>query len=432
VPPTLKPHFVRQALIIVGKHPAGKPLAERLAAYDDLLKEVELRLRIDGSDNVGHGRPFGVHVSLAGTRAVLRENDAFPTLLISTQQAFGGAPQQGQEADPRQRLENELRDKLSQAFQIETLVFHPPQTKQRSFGREGWQELPLAYVVLRAKDEAVDRLPPAQFDLEFSDGDGQVRLPVRSQVVLLDARAKSPPLRPSREVKVRQLLDDREIAKGNVRLEVVATARGLVPELDQLLKEPAQIPGFEVKQTAEQGLSVASLEAGENIEALTERRWLIELKPASDSPPESFAFPQSADAAYAVTNQRYDDADIVDAGATTPLHWPVTHAAGRWLWPAAGIGAIVLAIIAIVAFLRLRKPARVAARVYARPQQLTPFTLIGLLRRMHSDASLKFSPSQQQDLGGTIARLENQFFSRGETAPNADLDGIATLWLSRV
>lgn len=432
VPPALKPHLVRQALVVIGKHPAAKPLVERLAAYDDLLKEVELRLRIDGSNNVGHGRPFGVHVSLAGTRAVLRENDAFPTLLISNAAIAASMGQPGQEADPRQRLENELRDKLSQAFQIETLVFHPPQTKQRSFGREGWQELPLAYVVLRAKDEAVDRIPPAQFDLEFSDGDGQVRLPVRSQVVLLDARAKSPPLRPSREVKVRQLLDDREITKGNVRLEIVATARGLVPELDQLLKEPGQIPGFEVKQSAEQGLSVASLEAGENIEALTERRWLIELTPASESPPDSFAFPQAADAAFVVTNQRYDDADIVDAGATTPLRWPAIHSVGRWLWPAASVVAVVLAAIALFVFLRLRKPAQVAARVYSRPPQLTPFTLIGLLQRMHADAALRLTPGQQQDLSSTIDKLESQFFSRGETAPDADLDGIATLWLTRV
>jgi len=291
--------------------------------------------------------------------------------------------------------------------------------------------MPLAYVVLRAKDEAVDRLPPTQFDLEFSDGEGQVRLPVRSQVVLLDARSKTPPARGSHDVKIRQLFDDREIAKGNVRLEIVATARGLAPELTERLQDPARIPGFEVKQTVEQGLSVTSLNAAESVEALTERRWFIDLTPAADSPPASFNFPTPANTAYAVTFQRYADADIVDTAASTPLHWPVIHSARHWIWPAAGTGVVAILAVALVIFLRRRQPSRALARAYSHPQQLTPFTLLGLLRRIRSDASLRFSAGEQQDLNNTIAELESQFFGRGKTGQGLELDAIVSLWLSR-
>ncbi|WP_425615264.1 hypothetical protein NA78x_005173 [Anatilimnocola sp. NA78] len=430
IPATLKPHFVRQALVVIGNHPAAKELKERLAAYDDLLKEVELRLTLDGSDSVGHGRPFGAYISLAGTRAVLRENDAFPALLYVQ---VGRMSQQVDTANnPRERLEQEIREKLGQAFLVEALVFHPPQTRPRSFGREGWQELPLAYVVLRAKDEAVDRLPSLQFDMEFSDGEGQVRLPIQSQVVLLDARAKSPPPRPAREVKIRELLDDRGLDKGNVLLEIVATAYGLVPELDQLVKEPGKFRGFDVKQTTEQSLSITSVEASEKLAAQTERRWLIELTPQAETPPSEFQFAVPASDKYAVTYQRYDDADISETKATTPLRWPVIHTASRWLWPLLGVIAVAVALGAIVVWLRRQSGVHFITQAYVRPEKLTPFSLLGLLRRIAADTSLRFTAAEQQSLRDTIAQLESQYFRRGEATSATELDPIATQWLSRV
>ena len=223
-----------------------------------------------------------MHVSLAGTRAVLRENDAFPTLLISNAAIAASMGQPGQEAEPRQRLENELRDKLSQAFQIETLVFHPPQTKQCSFGSRrlaGTSRWRMSSCERRTRRSTGFRPPSSTSNSPTATGKSV--FPSAGKLSCSTPWAKSPPLRPSREVKVRQLLDDREIAKGNVRLEVVATARGLVPELAELLKDPAQVPGFHPKQSLEQGLSVTSLDAAEEVEALTERRWLIELTPTS-------------------------------------------------------------------------------------------------------------------------------------------------------
>jgi hypothetical protein len=51
--------------------------------------------------------------------------------------------QPGRKADPPVDWKMNCGDKLSQAFQIETMVFHPLQTKQRSFGARLAE--PLAY-----------------------------------------------------------------------------------------------------------------------------------------------------------------------------------------------------------------------------------------------------------------------------------------------
>ena len=41
-----------KALVVVGEHPAARPLVARVAGYDDVLKEVERRLTVDGRDSV--------------------------------------------------------------------------------------------------------------------------------------------------------------------------------------------------------------------------------------------------------------------------------------------------------------------------------------------------------------------------------------------
>lgn len=426
VPPTLKPHLVRQALAVVGDQPAAGPLRERLTYYDELLKEVELGLAVDGGDRVGHGVPFGVHVSLLGTRAVARENDAFSALLIPS------GPQSLDDTDAR-RLEQELREKLSEAFTIEAIAFHAPQTQPRSTAREGWLELPVAYAVLRAKSPAVDRLPALQFDLEFADGSSGVRLPIRSQVALLDCRDDAPPQRPAREVKIRQLLDGRQLAGGTLRLEVLATALGVVPELDQLLKHGAKhLPGWQVDRIAAQELSIASLQTDEQVEALTERRWLVELSPASvAAPPVEFHYPEPADPAYTVAYQSYSDADIVDAASTSPLHWPALAGSRRWLWPAVLLGTLLAVMIVGAMLARRRASPQATTPHYRLPEQLTPFSVMALLRRIRDDSELPLTAADREHLEETLETLEERYFVRGSNGHADDLEPLCRRWLLR-
>jgi hypothetical protein len=428
-PPSLKEHVVRHALAVLGDHPSAKPLIERLSYYDELLKEVELRLVLDGGDRVGRGRPFGVHISLAATQALHRENGNFAEVLQQLPPHMSGA--MDDMANHRKLLEQELREKLAADFAVEALVFHAPQTRPRACGRSGWQELPIAYAVLRTKDEAVDRLPPVQLDLDFADGGGPVRLPVRSQVTLIDARDDAPPPRPARDLKVKQVLDDRQLSKGSARLEITATARGLAPELDSLFADGGpRVPGFEISRVVEEGLAISSLEAGEQVEVQSERRWLVELVPATSRPPARFTFPRPANGSLAVAHQRYDDADLVDCSASVPLRGATLSAVGRWLWPVAACGGLALCAAGVaIAFARRRKK-RAPQSLYRPPAQLTPFSLHALLSRMQADQRLSLSRDQRRELGDAVRQLDDQFFTReaADAAPN--LEAMLHRWLS--
>jgi hypothetical protein len=109
--------------------------------------------------------------------------------------------------------------------------------------------------------------------------------------VLVDARPAAPPARPRRQVELVQTLDDREAGQGKLTLELKATARGLVPALEELV-DPA-VPGFTVEKTDDRGLSLAQMDAGgDAVAPVTERLWLLTLRPADGGEARAFAFPR--------------------------------------------------------------------------------------------------------------------------------------------
>ena len=62
----------------LGAHEAGASLRAMEELYRDLVKdEIKLRLAVDGSDQVGVGKPFGVLLSLRFTNSVDRETGGF-------------------------------------------------------------------------------------------------------------------------------------------------------------------------------------------------------------------------------------------------------------------------------------------------------------------------------------------------------------------
>lgn len=429
LPPHLKPHFFRQALRVLGDHPAARTAGQQLKFYDDLLGEVQLGMTLDGNADVGHNQPFGVHLSIRYTNALGRESGGFVQLLQKT-----NSPISNREIDYPKEIERTLAEKLRQTFDIQFVRFHEPKVAGRGFGRPDWRETPLAYLVLRAKTPAVDRIPAVPIDLEFNDGVGVVLLPVSSPVVLIDARPALPAPRPVADLKVRQVLDDRRLETGAAQLEIVVTGRGLIPSLDHLLelnKRPP--PGFRVVKLHDQGVEIKSLDAGDQIRPVCERRWLAELAPTPDGPPPRFEFSKACDAAMAMTYQRYSDADIIVAGPVVPLHDRLLSPR-TWLPALGAAGGLALAVVlAVIVYRRVRQRDLAAVRgpCYHCPDPLTPFTLLDLLRRIHSDESLPMGDGDRSALGGTIADLQQQFFERS-TEPNRKLDlaPIADRWLA--
>jgi hypothetical protein len=67
---------------------------------------------------------------------------------------------------------------------------------------------------------------------------------------------------------------------------------------------------------------------------------------------------------------------------------------------------------------------------YRLPEQVTPFSVVAMLRRMRNDASLPLSAAERAHLGETLAELDEWFFVRGADGDAADLEPICRHWLS--
>jgi hypothetical protein len=64
------------------------------------------------------------------------------------------------------------------------------------------------------------------------------------------------------------------------------------------------------------------------------------------------------------------------------------------------------------------------------PEPTTPFTVIGLLRQMQTDASLRWTEAEKSELAQSLTMLENHFFARERNGhPAPDLAGIGRRWV---
>jgi hypothetical protein len=123
------------------------------------MDEVQLRLEVDGPTRVGFSQPFGVFVSLEHTRQLARESGGFSKYLqnLNAQTRAYYMPTAGQKAiNYRDDFSKNIHAALDETFEIASITFHDANVKGVELPREGWQQTPLAYVVLRAKDEVIE------------------------------------------------------------------------------------------------------------------------------------------------------------------------------------------------------------------------------------------------------------------------------------
>jgi len=439
VPPHLKPHYMREALRVVGDHPSGKPLKRLVDFYAELTREIELHVRVDGSGDVGQ-EPFGALIVVRGTNAVMRESSAFAMLM--QQQNYGYPGGQGG-GGIKETLEKELREKLGKGFEVMQVRFNEASLEPRTFGRDGWRELPLAYALLRVKDAAVDKIPSIEIDMTFADGQGPVVLPISSPVLLIDARSAAEP-RPLVELKIKQTFDDRKIDKGSVRLEIAASGKGLIPKLDDVLQLPnkAGLPvadsEFKVADLIDHGITIGSLDAtAGDLRPDCERRWTLELAPQAERAPTEFRFP-AAIAPATMELARYDDADLAEAEPVTAVRGSMMSS-GRWLWiVGASIGLLAVIAIGIVVARRRRSRRHAPAESrFVRPDEVTPFSVIAVLKRIVAEPPPKFTSIDQAELSGAIKTFEDRYFARAEPATrghengHAELESLLNTWLTK-
>ncbi len=240
----LKYRYLASAIVITKDDPFTLGAEKKVAYFDDLLSELRLQTRVDGPNTIGRDQDFGIIVSIIHTEAMGRVAQ-FGQYLTNDPGAASGKPKKSagplvrkmREAQgPRDELELSITEALSPFFDIKSITFATPEVKPRPAAQPGWEETVLAYLLVRAKDASVDKIPPVQMELKFVDLTGPVTIPAESAETVIKVAASDVPPRPAQQIEITQTLDTRQFAiNGALPLEIKATANGLVPELEQLL-----------------------------------------------------------------------------------------------------------------------------------------------------------------------------------------------------
>jgi hypothetical protein len=169
----------------------------------------------------------------------------------------------------------------------------------------------------------------------------------------------------------------------------------------------------------------------DDLAPVTERNWLLKLRVAENAPASlSFHFPEAAMAGAKMVFKRYADADLVEVEPRLALAGLRLRPSPWWQWLVSGV--VLLAVAAgAVWWLRRHKPETSQEKpIYVLPEPATPFTVMSLLRRMQTDATLRWTEANRAELAQSIQRLEAYFFARERNGdPEPDLAGIGRRWV---
>ncbi len=457
--PDVKAGVMRAAAKLVGDHPAGASLRQTLAVYEDLVRdEVRLRLTIDGSDRVGT-EPFGAVLTLRSTAAISRQLDGFHTYLENGVYIYnpnGGGAQQIDYRDRLQKsIEHAFRGKV-ELLQVGFFASMNPPSAIEVDGKPGWEEKPLAYLVLRATDESADHLPNLQLDLTVDDSTGSVILPVQSNAVLIDAvAANAVPGRPVHALDVHQIVDLRKLHTGDdpvVELQVTATGEGVVPPLEQMLSGVRDaLPGYRVADDGveEQPMTVNGVVAVDRFNRMrsndddvnyveadangmfrltTTRAWTVRYQPTGGSVAAAFRIPVLADGYDGKSaTEYYDDMDLVEATAATV---PVTPSGFPFLWLA--VVVVVLGLLGFVVVRRRGRQQETGEEADIRmPEPVTPLAAVLTLQRIERDFADRLAADDRGRLHTEIARIERAYFAE-DGSPNGDVREALVRWIEAV
>lgn len=426
--PEMKFRYLRTGFEIVGDHKQAQEARKVFDYYQDLVTEIQLETVVDGSTDIPHSGAFGVWVNLLHTKEIERESGGFSKYL-QNQNNMNYAYNYGRPTENyRDKFQEAATQALNEHFEVLSVTFNDPQTKSNAVpGRFGWRATPYAYILLKPRGPEVDKIPSLRMDLDFLDTSGYAIIPVESAAIPIDATSEAGESRPFENLKVVQTLDERQAAEGKLVLEIKATANGLVPDLEDITEIKPK--DFEVKGLEDQGLSVSRFDQeSKGTAVLSERLWMVTLKAKEDlaKKPEEFTFPVAKMGDVEFTHQRYVDADLEDVEATISLEAAYGDPRPVWPWAVGGsIGLIVLLSGAIWAI--AKRPQASAERTAVHlPSDITPFTVLGLLRDIQHNNG--FSAQKKHELAESINRLERNYFVQSGS-DDIDLQSLAETWI---
>ncbi len=456
----LKYKYLASSLMITQDNPFTMQARQQVDYYNELLAEMRLQADLDGPTTVGRDQDFGIVLSVYHTEGMGRmarfkrhlSNTLPPDTTNRRAQAARNpmAPKvlrMTEVQGPRDALELSIHEALDPFFDVRSITFSREDVLPRPTDTPGWQQTVLAYVHLRAKDASVDRVPPIELELSFLDFGGPVTIPVESAETLLKVQSDTVPPRPVAGVEVTQTLDARQLpTTGGVTLHIKATAAGLVPELDQILNLDVMKPGIAVKSVAAAGGPlVREINSwSQNIQAISEREWTVTLQAPDEvhegSASTTFTFPTALAADTKITNQMFDDMNLVPVTSATATIGEVRTDSGvmlkKLIWPVAGV--IVLALAGLIAFLMLRGRKEHAPVVHARdifkmPEHLDGFVVVRLLNGLISSPHVNFANADKDAIRKDIDHVQKSVFTpNGSGLDTSDLKSIVSKWLARL
>jgi hypothetical protein len=469
--PEVKPRLLQAAARVVGDHAAGAPIRRTLDLYNELVEdEIHLRLAIDGSDRVGT-EPFGAMLTLQHTASIDRSSGGFARYLMDSFTQFDAG--QWTTINYQDRLRKSIESSFGGTVELLGIGFFQPMNPAvpiRVEGQTGWQEKPLAYLVLQASDPSVDRLPAVQMDMHFNDASGPIVLPVLSNTVLVDAAAEPAP-RPVSDLVIEQTLDARPMLEKKedqtVQLEIVAHAAGVLPNLNRLFQNlSGALPGYKLDdaQLVAEPYDVGQVHRAQSEEddkpknsspfayyetksmpnldpdsdgvfrLGTMRKWVVTYVPEGSlagAKPNQFAFPAINEAATqtlvsvskdasdegtvvpaSITRFAYEDYDMVPVEGQVMVFDPQDTSPITWGLGVAGL----LLVIALFVWWRMSGETETTAHpdAISIPESLTPTGAALLLRRIEQSQALSWSTSERSELRADIDAIQRRHFANGE------------------
>lgn len=427
--PGVKFRYLKAGFEIVGDHEQAREAKKVYDYYKDLVTEIKLETVIDGTDVVGHGEPFGLFVNIRHTKEIERESGGFAKYFQNQNQGGYYYYNYGRPLENyREKFEEATKTALEEHFEILSITFEKEDVHSRATKEYGWRITPYAYVLLKPKGAEVDKIPSLTLDMDFMDTSGYAIIPISSSALPLDASSETGDPRPLENLQITQTLDEREAKDGKLKLEVRATGVGLIPDLDKILDLNPQ--EFKVTSIENEGVAVSQFDKeGLKTAVNSERIWLVsmEAKAGLTKHPEKFSFGLPEQEEYEVIYQRFVDADLASVEPEILLEQEYGTPENSWIVPA--IAAVCLLFLAVGAYKMLtRKKKAIALARYHIPENITPFTVLGVLKDIERNNGL--SDAGKQELGSSITRLEQYYFEQPK-GNEPDLNEIVHRWVSK-